>query len=261
MKKKKMPYISIQKVNEKKEVDKHQFGKRNENINERYNFNFTKNNFLILFENINYTYKKFVQILFLFISIYIPSFQSNQINLRKLEMSSKITITIKGNGTQKILSDFYSSSLPNEILINGINSTSIGNSVSDLTQEINNITMKWNSISDCQQMFRGLDNIIIADLIELNALNVEDMSYMFYECRSLEVVEINDFNSPNLKNMEYMFYSCISLKSIDFKNIDTAQVTNMDSLFYDCIMLTSIGLNNFNTISFQNFNNMFYNCN
>ena len=51
---------------------------------------------------------------FLFISIYTQAYQSKKIDIRKLETASEITITIKGTGNQKILSDDYSS-VPNTV--------------------------------------------------------------------------------------------------------------------------------------------------
>ena len=100
---------------------------------------------------INNIYKNsFYIFLFLFISIYIPAFRSKETKLRKIDTTTEIIITISGLGTQKILSDSYSTPFPDDVLING-NPTSNGNSVSDSNQEPNNIILKWNSdITDCK---------------------------------------------------------------------------------------------------------------
>ena len=251
---------SIKKTKENIEIKNYSFKniiieKENTKVSKKIKYNQSENKFLKI--NNFYKYNLYI-LLFPFICIYSLTCQLKTKNLRKLESSAEITITIKGDGTQKIKSDFYSS-FPDIVLVNGNSYTSA--ETIELVGEENNITLKWNSdLTDCQQMFWGLGNIKNVDLTQFNALNVVNMSHMFRECSSLETVEISDFNSPNLIDMNHMFYGCSSLKSIDFKNINTEHVTDMNNMFYDCLQLTSIGISNFNTNSVINFNYMFYNC-
>ena len=249
--------LPFKKEKESKEIKYSSFGVRiNENIYyNKINYNQHKG---VIQKLKNIDKYNFYFLLFIFISIYGNIFQSKKTNLRKLENTSDITIIIRGTGTQKILSDSYSS-IPDTVLVNGDQYTS-GKTV-DLVEETNTITLKWDSeITDCKQMFLGLSNIINVDLTNFNALNVVDMNHMFSECTSLETIEINDFNTQYLTNMSFMFYGCSSLKSIDFKNINTQQVTDMNKMFHKCLQLTSIGLSSFNTVSVINFNFMFFNC-
>ena len=216
-----------------------------------------KNNFLI--KNI-YKYNFSILVLII-IYIYIPAFLSKNKIFRKLDFSSEITLTIKGSGTQKLLSDSFSPA-PENIIING-NIVSYGVKEIEINsgQEETNVTLRWTSeLTTCQRMFTSLNNIIHVDLTGFVPLNIEDMSFMFAEYKNIKTIEIGNFNSPNLKDMNNMFNGCQSLKSIDFKNIDTQQVTSMENMFLDCLSLTSIGLSNFNTRSVTNFKSMFCNC-
>ena len=230
----------------------------NRKIKNKIQYNSKKGNNLLL-KNI-YKYNSYI-LIFLIISIYIPTVLSKNEILRKLNISSEITLTITGNGNQKLLSDSYSPA-PEDIIING---NIISNGVKEIEinsgQEKTNVTLSWTSeLTTCKEMFRGLNSITYVDLTEFVPLNIEDMSYMFFECKNLQTIEIDNFNSPQLKDLNNMFYGCVSLKSLDFKNIDTQQVTNMENMFLDCLSLSSIGLSSFNTRSVTNFNQMFYNC-
>ena len=88
-----------------------------------------------------------------------------------------------------------------------------------MEQEKTNVTLRWTSdLTNCKEMFQGLNNITHVDLTGFVPLNVEDLSFMFAECQYIQTIEIANFNSPKLKDMNNMFYGCVSLKSIDFKN-------------------------------------------
>jgi len=96
---------------------------------------------------------EFISLCYLFINLI------NEITLRKLNLVSEITIIIKGNGTQQILSnnggvnnyEYKEFELPNQILVNGILQNYTEKYVYNLTYEINKITMKWNNqITNCK---------------------------------------------------------------------------------------------------------------
>ena len=235
----------------------------NENLKKKYE----KKNQCSLKKKNNLFLKKiyrdnFSFLVFLIISIYIPTVLAKNKIFRKLEAFSEITLTIPGNGIQKLLSDSYSSTLPEEIIING---NTISNGVKEieinLNQEKTNVTLRWTSeLTTCKEMFRGLSNIIHVDLTGFDPSNIEDLSFMFDECKNIQTIKIEDFNSPNLKNTKSMFNECHSLKYINFKNIDTQQVTTMENMFSNCLSITSIDLSSFNTASVINFNSMFRSC-
>ena len=125
----------IRKIKNYNNTEKIIYQKRNTKLKKR------KNGFWIL----NNIYKNYFYIcIFFFISNYFQISLLKTLKIRKLDTTSDITITIRGTGTQKILSDSYTGSLPIDVLINN-NPTSIGKTVSGLTQGVNNITMRWGS--------------------------------------------------------------------------------------------------------------------
>ena len=125
----------------------------------------------------------------------------------KLNKNIEIEVILKGKGNQNILSIDYSDKLPNEIVVNG----TIYNNYNDrivynLTNDENNIIMKWNtSITNCSSMFSGLSKITI--------------------------IKFLNFNNSSINTMSFMFRGCSSLLSIDFINFDTSSVTDMGSMF------------------------------
>ena len=231
--------------------------KMNKNSNKKQINEVKKSDVRVIFRNIiknnikiNLELKMIFNFLLFIWLIFLPTYLLKEIKLRKIAFTSQIDITIKGDGIQKILSDFNGeiggqicnfTTMPNEIIVNGQAYTSINKTINNLTEEINNITMKWETdIDSCRVMFRGLSNLIKVDLTKFDASKVTDMSYMFYECIALESIEINEFNTRSLIDMKYMFYGCISLKYLNFSNINTTSVTYMDHMFLNCLVLTSV---------------------
>ena len=137
----------IRKIKNNKTFENLGYENRKKKIKKKIKYNQRKNNFLLL-DNI---YKNYFYIcIFFFISNYLQISLLKTVKIRKLDPTSDITITIRGTEeTQKILSDSYSDSLPLQVLINN-SPTSVGKTVSGLTQNINNITMIWEyGISNC----------------------------------------------------------------------------------------------------------------
>ena len=154
---------------------------------------------------------------------------------RELYTVNEITIKIKGNGTQRILSpDFIDK--PNEIFVNGIPYTiDSNNSICDLENEENNITMKWNyNLKNCQEMFSDLDNLIDIDLTYFDSSEVTSMAFMFYGCINLKSFNAEEIITSSVNDLGGMFYNCLSLTSLDLTSFDTSNVTNMASMFYNC---------------------------
>jgi len=232
----------------------------------------------------NYTIILIINILILFLQLILS---------REENFVSEITITIEGYGNQSILSDTKvcgSKSIvedynPDQILVNGEPQDYKEIIVYNLTNFINNITIKWNSYfisSGC--MFLDLDNIIRVDLSHFDATQITDMRYMFSGCTSLTSINFENLNTSKVSIVRSMFDSCISLtslnlkefdtssisvmidmfnncssiKSLDLSNFDTAEVTTMDGMFKYCTSLKSLNLNNFNTKKTQTMKNMFY---
>ena len=184
---------------------------------------------------------------------------------------SEITITINGTGLQQILSDsngcygvssFFNSS-PNEILINGVK-TNITNKEVNIENSginINNITMRWNySLTNCNNMFKGLNNIIDFDFSKFDTSKVTEMKCMFCNCTGITSFNLSRFNTSLVNNMRDMFSDCRKLTKLDLFNFDTSQVTDMHHFVYQCYNLTSINLKSFNTSKVINMTGMFEAC-
>ena len=146
---------------------------------------------------------------------------------------SFITLKVKGNENKNILSDYFKLS-PDEVYINGYNSSFAGNSIY-LNQTENNVKLVWyNSINSCK--------------------------FMFYACSDITEINLSNFDSSNITDMSDMFNACISLTSINFSNFKTSQVTTMSNMFYACTSLKSINLSNFNISNVTTISNMFASC-
>ena len=113
----------------------------------------------------------------------------------KVHSYSEVNITIRGNGTQKILNDQSRKCgphsnivyIPNEIYINGIfYNTNNYYYVNNLENEINNITIRWNNtIQNCNHIFSDLNNVIYFDFSNFDSSEVTYMGCMFINCISL----------------------------------------------------------------------------
>lgn len=67
--------------------------------------------------------------------------------------------------------------------INDVKQINKGKMVENLVNEINNITLIWKyQITNCNVMFKDLNNIIYIDLSEFDASSVTDMTEMFENC-------------------------------------------------------------------------------
>ena len=213
-------------------------------------------------------------ILFLIIiqfCLVFPLFFSKQINLRKIISLSEITLTISGTGNQKILSDsickkegaddnYIFEQLPDIILVNEVRQEIKGKIVYNLSQEINNVTMIWNSsITNCNCMFSDLSNIISFDFSNFETSQVTNMLYMFSKCSSLTSLDLTSFNTEKVIDMYHMFYRCTKLEIVN-QNFKAPLAVDITGIFDYCIKLKSIDLSNFEPNSVLFMALMFYNC-
>ena len=220
---------------------------------------------------------------------------SKEIKLRKIISLNEIIIIISGTGNQKILSDSICEKggishtfeeLPDEILVNGVSQELINKTVYNLDQEINNVTMKWNSsVTNCNCMFYGLNNIKNIDFSKFDTSQVTNMLYMFSGCTSLESLDLTYFNTESVTDMHkmfcdcvslrilktnfkaplvvdlsYMFSGCLNLESIDFSNFEATSVLTMEYMFVYCFALRTVNLSNFNAVKTLRMENMFFYC-
>ena len=212
--------------------------------------------FIVTIKKINFLLINFM----FFINLFNPIFADNY-GIRRKSFLNEITIKIIGNDTQNILYEDFQYP-PDEILIEGI-SYSLGekNTIMNLQNYENNITMKWNSsLEDCWQMFTGLSNLIEIDLTNFDFSRVKRMSSMFRNCFNLEYIKINSEKKLIVEDMSSTFENCNSLKTLDLSYLDTSNLKNLALTFYNCWSLTSLNLNGFNTSLVTSFRGVFQNC-
>ena len=185
-----------------------------------------------------------------------------------LNSISEITITIKGNETQNILSDgikyiieeeFSFVYQPDQILINGILQGYTGYIVYNLINNENEIVIKWNNpLENTNVMFYGLSNILKIDFSKFDSSKITQAIGMFYGCSSLTSINFNNFNTLLITDMTAMFYLNINLLSLDLSSFNTKKVIKMNYMFFSCNSLISLSLQNFDTSSVKEMQNMFY---
>ena len=107
-----------------------------------------------------------------------------------------------------------------------------------------------NNVVDCERIFSECENIIAADLSDLNCENLVKTKNMFKECKNLLHVNLPISGMKKVEDMSSMFYNCKNL--INVSNFDSEMVTNMSEMFYHCnffnIDLTSLNLKNLNNM-------------
>ena len=214
----------------------------------------------------NKIFTNFVSFIILLISF--PNIIKCQ--LFNLNYESIITISIKGQGNQTILSSsalsingsYYKfEEIPNKIIINGILQNYTGKEVYNLPDGINNITMRWeNDLVNCIAMFYELSNIIRIDLSKFDSSKVINMAGMFASLLQLQSIDFTNLDTSKVTSMEYMFSKCQALTSLDLRSFDTSKVEDMSRMFMGCSSLISLDLSNFKTPSLKNMNYMFFCC-
>ena len=191
---------------------------------------------------------------------------SKEDNILQLNNIYEIKITVKGNGTQMILSDYSAeyydrvvnfSYLPDEILINNIHQNYTGKYVYNLKNEYNNITMRWNNpLGDTNCMFYNIKNITFFDFSNFDTTSVTEMISMFRE-NDITKLNLSTFNTASVTSMSKMFDLCWYLISLDISNFDTSLVTDFGHCFRYLNSLTSLNVDNLNTESTTSMLGMF----
>ena len=81
--------------------------------------------------------------------------------MQTIDLSSQITLTIRGTGNKYILKSYtqerytYVDIMPDEIIVNGISQEEKGKIAYNLDQEENIVIIKWNTpLTNCENMFR-----------------------------------------------------------------------------------------------------------
>ena len=204
-----------------------------------------------IFSN-NFSKKKSI-----FITLFLIIIRFKICSLKKLLYNSEIILTIKGSGTQRILSDNFGH-IPSQILVNENEINEIKYYVDNLSDDINNITLVWNySLTNCSHMFHNLENITNIYFTNFNTSQVEYMDYMFSSCISITKLDLTSFDTSSVKNMSRMFYYCLELTLLDISTFNTKSVLDMSYMFCYTITIRSINLTSFDTSSVTDISGMF----
>ena len=211
----------------------------------------------IKFENIKI-------IFYFFVIVYLYNLISLiECKQRKIQSNdSTIYLKTNGSGNINIISNSYNT-LPEKILINGINHDTIQKSYpfENSGNNINNITLIWNSrFISTSYMFEGCSKIIEIDFTFFDTSNVENMYYMFKDCLLLTSLDFSNFNTSKVNAINSMFENCNSLTSLDLSNFNIINVIDMNRLFANCFSLISLNLSNFITFNVKSMMGLFMQC-
>ena len=202
---------------------------------------------------------------YLLIYIIILFYNSESKNRRLPDnIKSQIKITFANKGKNRYISNYcflYCSVKPSSISTYWKNDCSIYTSNNcEIKDDGKTITLNYDKKADtCEQMFRGLNNIIEIDLSNFDSSNVKSMAYMFQNCYQLKKIKFGNMDTSNVENMEYLFDGCNKLESLDISNFDTSSVKKMRYMFSRLHSLKSLKLSeNFKTSGVTNMEYMFY---
>ena len=170
--------------------------------------------------------------------------------IKIVKSSSQMPLTIKGKGNQTVINSDtlykYKDVDPDKILINGSPQKLTGKVAYNLKGLENNITLVWNSqLTNCQNMFRSLTNIVKVDLSKFDSSKVTNMFCMFVFCSSIVSMNFTNFKTTSAKSIRSMFHGCSSLISLDLSSFDISLVTTTYHMFMDCTSLKFVNLYSF----------------
>ena len=215
-------------------------------------------------------------ILYIFITFTKFSLYQNEI----ISSNNFINLTIKGEGSTKILKIIPNSpyNKPSEIFINGTaidfkiiedkNNYMIDNGSEiyslDYYVEIEtniqkNVIVKWNNtVNNLYKMFYGITSLISIDLSSFDTSSVTNMFSMFCRC-SLKSLDLINLNLSSLKSMSAMF-SFSSLESLNLCNLNTKSLIDMRYMFENCTSLKFLNIKNVDTSSVTDMTEIFHHC-
>ena len=190
-----------------------------------------------------------------YISLIINIFFFSYISIDKV-FSSVIILTIYENGNQAILNENFEFE-PNGVVVDNKDKNDC-KKLCYLESFNSKIYLKFNDdINSCENMFKGLSNIIEIDLSKFDFSHVTSMKSMFQNCTGLKVIEFGNINTSKVENMKMVFEGCKELASIDLSKFDTNLVTTFEKMFSHCEKIKSIDASNFKATEALNIEDMF----
>ena len=154
--------------------------------------------------------KNYQIILYIFLFIILSLFkESSEYFLNSLYKESIVNLVLKPGNNQNILSSSYTDTLPDQIIVNGYNLSSISKTINNYLDSANNnnITLVWTSqVTSCNNMFNLMTNIISIDMSKFDFSHVNSMISMFYGCSSLKYLNLNNIDTSSVTAMSRIFY-------------------------------------------------------
>ena len=170
---------------------------------------------------------------------------------------TEIKLVIQGSYRQNFLNGGPN---PSEVTVNG--GTPLSNSKwCDFNQDMNNVVIKFGSLLEsCEEMFKGLVNIIEIDFSNFDTSKIISMSFMFSGCTNLKSITFGNYTTSSLNNLYQTFGYCSNLISVDLSHFDTSSVTTMMELFSHCESISSLDVSTFNTANVVDMYDLFGYC-
>ena len=125
--------------------------------------------------------KKIIMNLFIIIMFFDIVISFNPTTFRKLQSAQKISLKVLSSGSQEIISSYYTINL--NVYINGELTTVDSNNKVNILDNNDILTLQWDiSLSNCDNMFSGLSNIIEIDLTEFDSSGITSMKSFLENC-------------------------------------------------------------------------------
>ena len=195
-------------------------------INQKYiiNNNFIKKNKMNLIKTIT------LNILIIINCFNIVLSHPSTSAYRKLQTVQKIKLKVLSSGDQEIISSDYTTNL--QVYIDDQLTSIDTNNKINIPDNNNIITLQWsNSLSNCDNMFSGLSNIVEIDLTDFDTTEVTSMQSFFEDCVNLQKITFSENYIISIDSTKNFFSNCNSLTSLDLSCFDTSEVTIMDNMF------------------------------
>ena len=220
-----------------------------------YNNKTSKNKLFKKKQNMNLNKMIFILLISIIISIMIQISKSDLI--KKLNGVYEIKIVHLRAGFQKIIN---TQTKPEKVIIKGENMDLSRFPIVNIGEPNSTITIIWNSLPSCKQLFSDMNNILSIDLSNFDTSEVTDMTEMFCNCANLKNINFKNLNTEKVEKMDKMFYNSPKIITLDISSFVTTSLKSMGNMFNTNVNLISLDLSNFDISSVTNMEGWINNC-
>ncbi len=123
------------------------------------------------------------------------------------------------------------------------------------------VSLKGASVNNGYNLFSNMENLVTADLSELDVSQCESMHEMFNCCKSLTSLDLSTWNTSNVKSMSWMFQYCNNLESVRTgSKWSPLRVTDTFGMFAGCSKLRELDICVWPSSFLDNCAHMFIGC-